>query len=135
VFVAVQIPSEVKPLAGVPLVPFTLSDLPLQVLQALVMLGTSFQKKGVTLFLFGSFAQGRARPRSDLDIAATYSSPTEKSRLKMELYDALEKLPTVRPIDLVDLDSANPELAAEVHRDGIPLDQLHRRFHAQTAGV
>lgn len=100
---------------------FKISQLPPQVLDGLVELGERFRRKGVRLVLFGSFAKGTAHRRSDLDIAAFWENAPEHMRLWMELEEAVEDLPTVRPIDLVDIETASDGVADDARASGIPL--------------
>jgi predicted nucleotidyltransferase len=73
---------------------------------------------GVELIvLFGSAAKGRARPRSDLDIAARADGPLDLDALYLCL---APRLGTDR-LDLVDLRKAGSVLAFEVARHGQPL--------------
>ncbi len=64
--------------------------------------------------LFGSAARGRARPRSDLDIAVRANEPADLDALYLVL---APRLGTDR-LDLVDLRRAGPVLAFEVARHG-----------------
>jgi predicted nucleotidyltransferase len=72
------------------------------------------------VLLFGSWAQGTAFPRSDLDIAVSVGTPIRGSTL-VRVEDAFEQLKTLRKIDLVDLESAGAELRAEILAHGIEL--------------
>lgn len=68
------------------------------------------------LWVFGSEAAGRARPDSDLDLAALFRrhpSPVELFEAKS---DAVAEIG--RAIDLVDLDEASPILAMQALRHG-----------------
>ena len=77
-----------------------------------------FRTKGVELILFGSFAKGEASPFSDLDLAYTgILNPSLESSLARRI----EELPTIRPIDLVFLDSASDDLVRDVRLHGIQL--------------
>jgi len=67
--------------------------------------------------LFGSAARGRARPRSDLDIAALGNDAIDLDALYLML---APRLGTDR-LDLVDLGTAGSVLAFEVARHGQPL--------------
>ena len=58
-------------------------------------------------FLFGSRAKGTARPRSDFDIAVAGVPDIEGLR------DALDNIPTLYKIDLVDLDTCSNDLLLE----------------------
>ena len=60
------------------------------------------------MFLFGSFAAGTQRPGSDLDIGFD-PAPGAPAVLVDELRRAIEDLPTIRPVDLVDFSRADPE--------------------------
>ncbi|CAN5440980.1 hypothetical protein BH09MYX1_BH09MYX1_54910 [soil metagenome] len=69
--------------------------------------------------LFGSFASGRERPESDVDIAI---EPTTDLTLadEMELASALSRA-VKREVDLVRIDRADPLLGREIARNGIPI--------------
>jgi predicted nucleotidyltransferase len=67
--------------------------------------------------LFGSAATGRARPRSDLDVAVRGDGPVDLDALYLLLGP---RLGTDR-LDLVDLRTAGSVLAFEVARHGQPL--------------
>ena len=77
-------------------------------------LADRFAKKRVRVFLFGSAAPAWpfAPAGADLDLGyETDATETESRRaiLRRELAQAVEALPTVRPIDLVDLAAVTPE--------------------------
>lgn len=57
---------------------------------------------GYSAVLFGSRATGRARPRSDWDIGVLGPEPVP-TQVMGNLREALEALPTLHTIDLVDL--------------------------------
>ena len=57
--------------------------------------------------LFGSRAKGTAMPRSDFDIAVTGVADIEALR------EALDDIPTLYKIDLVDIDTCRNELLLE----------------------
>ena len=56
----------------------------------------------VHVYFFGSRVRGKARERSDFDVAIDSSSPVEP-RLFARIRTALDELPTLYRIDLVDL--------------------------------
>jgi predicted nucleotidyltransferase len=60
-----------------------------------------------TVILFGSRAKGTAMPRSDFDIAVSGVSDIESLR------EALDNIPTLYKIDLVDLDTCRNDLLIE----------------------
>jgi predicted nucleotidyltransferase len=76
----------------------------------------------VLIIIFGSAAQGKARPDSDIDIA--FLSKHENSGI--DLYAASQKLAGLlkRDVDLIDLNRVSPVLQVQVLKNGrIILDQ------------
>ena len=69
------------------------------------------------IVLFGSAASGRARPRSDVDVAVLNRGGADLDALFLAL---APRLKTDR-LDLVDLRRAGPLLAFEVARSGVVL--------------
>ncbi|WP_303784450.1 nucleotidyltransferase family protein [Azovibrio restrictus] len=69
--------------------------------------------------LFGSLAQGRATPQSDLDLAILMEAPLT-AETKMQLIDDLS-LATGRPVDLVDLRTVGEPLLGQILKHGIRL--------------
>ncbi len=67
--------------------------------------------------LFGSWAQGRALRVSDLDIAVDAGKPVEPAVMG-RITDALDELPTLRSIDVVDLQTVDPEFRQAVLQQG-----------------
>jgi predicted nucleotidyltransferase len=69
-----------------------------------------------TLWLYGSEAQGTARPGSDVDLAALFRRRPEG----LEIFDARTDLEEIlhRDVDLVDLDQTSPVLGMQVLRYG-----------------
>ena len=66
--------------------------------------------------LFGSVAQGRQRPDSDLDIAVAAAQPLTANE-KIAIIGALAER-TGRPIDLIDLKGVSEPLLGQVVRHG-----------------
>ncbi len=68
------------------------------------------------VFLFGSWARGRQRPDSDVDLALLGTAALDP----LALFDWAAGLESIlgRPVDLVDLRSASPILARQVLRHG-----------------
>ncbi len=75
---------------------------------ALCDLGLRFSGRGLRVFLFGSFAAGTQRPGSDLDLGFEAATNTPASIID-ELRHAVEELPTIRHIDLVDFSRADQD--------------------------
>lgn len=61
---------------------------------------------GYRVMLFGSWAQGNARPGSDIDIGIFGDKPLPH-RLLMNIRKKIEDVPTLRKIDIVDLSRAS----------------------------
>lgn len=82
-----------------------------------------------SLWLFGSEAQGTARPDSDVDFAALFKgrpTPVEVFEAQAELTEILG-----RDVDLVDLDRVSPILARQVLRHGrLVIDRDPKRRYA-----
>jgi predicted nucleotidyltransferase len=81
------------------------------------------------LWLFGSEAQGTARPDSDVDLAALFKgNPTP-----VEVFEAQGELAAIlgRDVDLVNLDRVSPILARQVLRNGqLMIDRNPKRRYA-----
>jgi predicted nucleotidyltransferase len=68
------------------------------------------------IVLFGSRARGDAMPRSDIDLAIT--CPRADPKIWSDIVEAAEEAPTLLQIDLVRIETAPPELLAEIAREG-----------------
>ena len=60
------------------------------------------------MFLFGSFVAGTQHPGSDLDLSFETTTDTPASIID-ELRHAVEELPTIRHVDLVDFSRADQD--------------------------
>ncbi len=69
------------------------------------------------MYLFGSWAQGRALSASDLDIALDAGRPIEPA-IVQKIADAMDELPTLRKVDLVDLQAVDREFRQRVLQQG-----------------
>ena len=67
-------------------------------------------------YVFGSVAQGRARPDSDVDVAVQMPKPLD-SALRMQLIEELA-LATGRPVDLIDLQTVGEPLLGQILKHG-----------------
>jgi len=75
--------------------------------------------KDVRVVLFGSWADGTARERSDIDIGVLARGPIDGAIME-EIREEAEDLPTLYTVDLVDLTSVSTtfrEIALESARD------------------
>lgn len=89
---------------------------------------TRFATKGVRLFVFGSAAPHwpSVPARADLDLGYEIAAPPEERVvLRRELLRALDDLPTVRPIDAVDFDTAAPDFARAARAGARSLPDEH----------
>ncbi len=67
------------------------------------------------VMFFGSRVTGKARERSDFDVAIDGSGPVDP-RLLGSIRDRLDDLPTLYRIDLVDLSTVTDRVRAEMLR-------------------
>ena len=70
--------------------------------------------------LFGSRATGNASPRSDWDIGLVGPSPVDGALVE-RMREALDRLPTLRRFDVVDLFKVAPGLRDRALSEGVPL--------------
>ena len=87
--------------------------LPQGVQDALASLATKWKPRGIVVSLFGSFARETARIDSDLDIAIEWTGARSEQAWQEFLAD-IEALPTVRQIDVVDVDTADAQFASAI---------------------
>lgn len=73
--------------------------------------------EGGRLYLYGSWARGNAVERSDLDFAVDGPKPYDLATFG-EAVQALDDLPTLRAVSLIDLAAVEPDFRAEVLRHG-----------------
>ena len=66
---------------------------------------------GYRVLLFGSWAEGNARARSDIDIGILGSKPLSQRTL-VHIRQKLDDLPTLHKIDIVDLSRASERFRA-----------------------
>ena len=64
------------------------------------------------VFLFGSWASGEARERSDIDIGIAGPGPVEPEAM-LEIRAACEALPTLYTIEVVDFAQVSPDFRKE----------------------
>ena len=73
---------------------------------------------GAQVYLFGSFASGRARRGSDIDVAVLPRAGAAKGALS-RLREALEESWVPHRVDVVDLREADPAFRERVLREGV----------------
>lgn len=91
-----------------------------RVVAALADVSDWARARGVSLAVFGSFATGRTRPGSDLDLAIVVRSGASASTLR-ELAQRVDQLPTIRSVDLVDLQSVSERFRRAALAEAKPL--------------
>jgi hypothetical protein len=69
------------------------------------------------MYLFGSWAQGKALSVSDLDIALDTGTPIKPAIIQI-IADELEELPTLRKVDMVDLQAMDQEFRKRILQQG-----------------
>lgn len=75
---------------------------------------------GIRLFVFGSFARGDARRTSDLDLGFEVD-PGKPEAAVHALRERVSRLPTFRPVDLVDFRVVSPAFQRLASRCVVPL--------------
>lgn len=66
---------------------------------------------------FGSWPQGKALPRSDIDLAVSTGAPISPERMGL-LQEAVDELPTLYQVDIIDLNAAGPALREAILKHG-----------------
>jgi predicted nucleotidyltransferase len=86
-------------------------DLKMEIIQKLS--GLSEVKQ---VILFGSRARGDARERSDIDLAV--AAPELKLKQWFKIFQTVEGLNTLLPVDLIWLEEASEDLRAKILTEG-----------------
>lgn len=88
--------------------------------QALLAVAEQFTARGLSVFVFGSFASGSQHQASDLDVGFRRLPGTDAGA-ERDLRIAIDALPTIRQVDLVDFDRADPDFVRIASRHVIHL--------------
>lgn len=74
------------------------------------------QEDVTTVYLFGSFAQGRERPTSDVDIAVLFSSDLDSYAALLRQLDLANELESLlkRSVDVINLEAVKPILIHQI---------------------
>ncbi len=70
-------------------------------------------EKGFRIFLFGSWANDSAEPTSDIDVGILGPTPVDDILL-LRIKGEIRAIPTLRRIDVVDLNQADEDFRKEV---------------------
>jgi predicted nucleotidyltransferase len=85
---------------------------------------------GLPVFVFGSRATGRARRRSDLDLAIGGDAPLGR-RIKANLRYAFDESDLPIEVDVVDLTDATGIFRTRIENEWIPLDTAIKQVALQ----
>jgi len=66
---------------------------------------------------FGSWPQGKALSRSDIDLAVSTGAPIPLQSMAL-LQEAVDDLPTLYQVDIIDLNAVGPALRKEILKHG-----------------
>ncbi len=91
-----------------------------EVARAVAALARERLGSGTQIWWFGSWPEGRARPRSDIDIAILPPPDVPPERVA-GFRAAVDELPTLYRIDLVDLREVSEGFRARILQGGRPL--------------
>ena len=89
-----------------------------EITEGVVQLIRSQLDPTITIYWFGSWPKGDARPGSDIDLALSAAGPIPLDKLA-SLRDHLDNLPTLYQIDIVDLGTVGPALKQEILAHGV----------------
>jgi predicted nucleotidyltransferase len=90
---------------------------PAQIARDVARLARSLLGKDVEVLWFGSWPQRKARPHSDIDMAISTGHPISPELMGV-LQEAVDDLPTLYEIDIVDLNATGPKLREEILKHG-----------------
>jgi predicted nucleotidyltransferase len=90
---------------------------PMEIAREIARLARSILGKDVEVTWFGSWPRRQAQPRSDIDLAISTGKPIPPEHMAL-LYEAVDELPTLYEIDILDLSAAGPALRAEILKYG-----------------
>lgn len=95
--------------------------LPDRLVKELITLAKKYQEKGVRLFIFGSFAKSSDHKTSDLDLGVIWINKRIPKTFT-ELYRDVQELPTIRKIDLVDMNQVDDAFKREALNQALFLE-------------
>ena len=93
---------------------------PREIAEQVARLARNILGSGIEVFWFGSWVKGTARPHADIDIAVAADEAIPLEQMAA-LQDAIDDLPTLHAIDLIDLCAVGETFRQEILRHGIRL--------------
>ena len=90
---------------------------PFEIAREVAWLARSVLGKDTEVIWFGSWPQGKALPHSDIDVAISTGEPIAPERMG-RLQEAVDELPTLFEIDIMDLNATGPALREEILKHG-----------------
>jgi predicted nucleotidyltransferase len=93
---------------------------PTEVAKEAAKLAREILGETVEVIWFGSWPQGKARPHSDIDLAVSTDGAVPPDRLAV-LRDAVDNLPTLYEVELVDLATVGPSMRQAILGHGVKL--------------
>jgi len=93
------------------------SERPAEIATEVARLVRSLLGKDTEVIWFGSWPRGKALPHSDIDVAISTGAPIAPERMGL-LQEAVDELPTLYQIDIIDLNATGPALRKEILKYG-----------------
>jgi predicted nucleotidyltransferase len=90
---------------------------PAKIALEVARLARSILGESTEVIWFGSWPQGTALPHSDIDVAISTGAPIPLEQVG-RLQDAVDELPTLYEIDILDLNATGPVLREEILKHG-----------------
>ena len=90
---------------------------PIEIAREVARLARTLLGKDAEVIWFGSWPQGKALPHSDIDVAISTGAPIPPERMGL-LQEAVDELPTLYEIDIMDLNATGPALREEILKHG-----------------
>ena len=90
---------------------------PFEIAREVARLARSVLGEDTEIIWFGSWPQGKALPHSDIDVAISSGEPIAPERMGL-LLEAVDELPTLYEIDIIDLNATGPALRQEILKHG-----------------
>src|SRR5438132_12981182 len=92
-------------------------DRPVEIAREVARLARSVLGEDAEVIWFGSWPQGKALPHSDIDVAISTGAPIAPECMGL-LQEAVDEVPTLYEIDIIDLNATGPALREEILKYG-----------------